>query len=319
VAHPSFLRSARPAAIAVALLAAPGGAWAQRSTVAPLATAPAAARIVLPEILAVAVDSTFVLLRPSLFEPRSVLRLEGGRWGVNEPAFKRDSLRGVREVVGKVVAVVAEGEPDGAGRVRVVRPDRCAAPPAWCPPTVVIEIIGRGGEEVRPLVAASPPPAHTSELVDASDDEGAAAESALLIVARAAAGPHGKVGEDQLGVEAVFVLDDSTGHRRILVAAGMVGEGGPRPISALVVGAGGDTLVRNAVGRARALKSGSVEELRFVRGLDFNGDGRDELLLGWQSGSEWQFEILAADRTGRWAVQWRGPDRTLPAPGSRHR
>jgi hypothetical protein len=127
------------------------------------------------------------------------------------------------------------------------------------------------------------------------------------------------VGEDRLGAEAVFVLEDSTRHGRILIAAGIVDSGEARPISVLVVGVGGDTLVRNAVGRATTLKSGSTEELRFVSGLDFNGDGRDELLLGWLSGDEWRFEILAADRFGRWTVQWRGPDRTMPASAGRRR
>ncbi|HVP58456.1 MAG TPA: hypothetical protein VMU02_10185, partial [bacterium] len=94
---------------------------------------------------------------------------------------------------------------------------------------------------------------------------------------------------------------------------------GARPISVLVVGAGGDTLVGKALGRATALKSGAIEQLQFVSGLDLNGDGRDELLLGWQSGDEWRFEILAADRSGRWTVQWRGPDRTMPASGGRRR
>jgi hypothetical protein len=320
VAHPSSPPlHVVGAALAVALLVAPGGASAQRSAVAPLVTAQPSARIALPEILAVAVDSTFVLLRPSLFEPRNVLRLEGGRWAAVEQGFERDSLRAVREVVGKTVALHGEGEAVGAGRVRAVRRSRCAEPPAWCPPTAVIEIVGQGGREVRPLVAVNPPPSHASKLVEATEDESAAAVSALLVAARAAAGPHGEVREEQLGTPVIFVLDDSTGHRRILVTAGILDQGGDRAISALVVGAGGDTLVGNAVGRATALKSGSAEELQFVSGLDLDGDGRDELLLGWRSGNEWQFEILSADRLGRWSVQWRGPDRTMPASGGRRR
>jgi hypothetical protein len=307
------------AALAVALLAAPSGAWAQRSAVAPLVAAAPSARITLPEILAVAVDSTFVLLRPSLFEPRSVLRFEGGRWSAVERAFERDSLRAVREVIGKAVALHGEGQPIGAGRVRAVRPDRCGEPPAWCPPRALIEIVGEREAQVRHLVAVNPPPIHESELVEATDDEGAAATGALLIAVRAAAGPHGEVREDRLGATAVFVLEDSTRHARTLVAAGIVDSGGARPISVFVVGAGGDTLVGNAVGRATVLKSGTMEELRFVSGLDLNGDGRDELLLGWKSGNEWQFEILSQDRTGRWTVQWRGPDRTMPASGGRGR
>ena len=142
MAHPSLPPFHLAAALAVALLAAPGGAWAQRSTVAPLVTAQPSARITLSEILAVEVDSTFVLLRPSLFEPRSVLRLERGRWAAVQRAFERDSLRALREVVGKVVALDGDGEPVGGGRVRAVRPDRCAEPPAWCPPTAVVEIVG---------------------------------------------------------------------------------------------------------------------------------------------------------------------------------
>ena len=319
MAHPSLPPFHLAAALAVALLAAPGGAWAQRSTVAPLATARPSARITLSEILAVEVDSTFVLLRPSLFEPRSVLRLERGRWAAVERAFERDSLRALREVVGKVVALDGDGEPVGGGRVRAVRPDRCAEPPAWCPPTAVIEIVGEVEADVRPLLAVIPAPGHASEPVEATDDESAAAESVLLVVARAAAGPHGEVREDQLGTPATFVFEDSTGHRRVLITAGTVDSGGARPISVLVVGGGGDTLVRNAVGRATALKSGSTEELQFVRSLDLNRDGRDELLLGWRSGDEWHFEILAADRLGRWTVQWRGPDRTMPASGGRRR
>ncbi|HVO35187.1 MAG TPA: hypothetical protein VMT21_06455 [Gemmatimonadales bacterium] len=306
-------------ALAVALLATPGGARAQRSTVAPLVTAAPSARITLPEILAVAVDSTFVLLRPSLFEPRSVLHFAGGRWSAVERAFEHDSLRAVREVIGKAVALHGEGVPIGAGRVRAVRPDRCGEPPAWCPPRALIEIVGEREAQVRHLVAVNPPPTHESELVEATDDEGAAATGALLVAARAAAGLHAEVREDRLGATAVFVLEDSTRHERTLVAAGIVDSGGARPISVLVVGAGGDTLVGKALGRATALKSGAIEQLQFVSGLDLNGDGRDELLLGWQSGDEWRFEILAADRSGRWTVQWRGPDRTMPASGGRRR
>lgn len=317
--HPSLPRLHLAAALAIALLAAPGGARAQRSTVAPLVTARSSARIALPEILAVAFDSTFVLLRPSLFEPRSVLRVEGGRWSAVERALERDSLRALREVVGKAVALYGEGVPVGAGRVRAVRPDRCEEPPVWCPPTALIEIIGEGTGDVLPLVAVYPPPTHGSENVEPTDDESAAATDALLIAARAAAGPHRAVREDRLGAEAVFVLEDSARQGRILVTAVIVDSGGARPISVLVVGAGGGTLVRSAFGRATVLKSGAMEELQLVSGLDLNGDGRDELLLGWLSDDEWRFEILAADRMGRWTVQWRGPDRTMPASGGPRR
>jgi hypothetical protein len=245
------------------------------------------------------------------------MRRDGGRWAAVEPAIGRDSVRAAREVVGKAVALYAEGEPVGVGRVRVVRPDRCAAAPGWCPPVAAIEVIGQAGPVARPVVAVNPPPTHASPVVEATDDEGAAAASALFAVARTAAGPRVQVRDDQLGTPAIFVLDDSTGHRRILVAAGLLDQGKGRVISVLVVGTGGDTLVANAVGRGTASERGSADELRFVRGLDVNGDGRDELLLGWQGGSKWQFEILAADSTGRWAVQWAGPDRTLPPTSGR--
>jgi hypothetical protein len=99
----------------------------------------------------------------------------------------------------------------------------------------------------------------------------------------------------------------------------MLDQGESGAYSALVVGMGGDTLVGNAAGRASRLAPHAAEELRFVRGLDLNGDGRDELLLGWVSGSEWQYEILAADRLGRWTVQWRGPDHSMPTSGGRRR
>jgi hypothetical protein len=319
VAHSSLPSLHRASVLAVALLAAPVGARAQHATVAPLLTARPSARITLPDILAVAADSTFVLLRPSLFEPRTVLRFDGSHWAAVERGFERDSLRALREVVGKAVALQGEGEWVGAGRVRAVRPGRCAAPPAWCPPTVLIQIVGEGVGEARRLVAVNPPPTHAADLVDPTDDESAAATSALLIAARAPAGPHRDVSEDRLGTQTVFVLEDSAGQGRILVTAGIVDSGGPRPISVLVVGTGGDTLVRNAAGRATVLKPGSIEELAVVCGLDLNGDGRDELLLGWRSGDVWRFEILAADRLGRWTVQWRGPDRTMPASGGRRR
>lgn len=314
---PSFPPSLRFAAVVVVLLIAPSQARAQRAAITPLVAARPAARIALPEVLAVAVDSTFLVLRPSLFEPRNIMRVDKGRWTTVESAVQRDSLFAVREVVGKAVSLHAEGEPVGAGRVRAVRPGRCAEPPGWCPPTAAIEVLGQAEPAARPLVAVNPPPSHSSPPAEATEDESAAAANALLAAARTAVGRRGRVRDDQLGTPAVFVFDDSARHARILVAAGMVEQGKSRPLSALVVGIGGDTLVRSAVGRATALAPGSTEELRFVTVLDLDGDGRDELLLSWQSGSEWQFEILAADRAGRWTRQWRGPDRTLPAAGRR--
>jgi hypothetical protein len=319
VAHPSSPSFQLGAMLAAGLLVAPAAGLAQRSTVAPLVAARPAARMTLPEVLAVANDSTFVLLQPSLFERRAVFRHEGNRWEAVESVFQRDSLRAMSEVVGKVVALHSEGEPDGAGRVRAVRPDLCADPPAWCPPTVTIEVVGHAGRAASPVIAVSPPPGHASVAVEPTEDEASAAARALTLVARTAAGPRGRVRDDQLGTPAVFALLDSIGGRRLLVAAGMVEQGDAGAYSALVVGAGGDTLVANAVGRATRLPSGAAEELKFVSALDLNGDGRDELLLGWLSGREWQFEILAADRLGRWTVQWRGPDRTMPASGARRR
>lgn len=317
--RPSSLPHVRRAALVAVLLAAPALGRAQRPAVAPLETARPAARIRLPEILAVETDSTFVLLQPSLFERRAVFRLEGSQWSAVESVFQRDSVRAAREVVGKAVALHVEGRPTGAGRVRAVRPDLCADPPEWCPPRVTIEVIGEAGQATPPVIAVSPPPAHASGATEATEDEVAAAARALLAVARTAAGPRGRVRDDQLGSPAVFVLYDSTANRRLLVTAAMVEQGDAGGYSALVVGTGGDTLVASAAGRATRLAPGAAEELRLVSALDLNGEGRDELLLGWLSGHEWQFEILAADRLGRWSVQWRGPDRTMPAPGGRRR
>ncbi len=317
---PSLLPSLRSAALAGVLAAVPGALWGQRrSAVTPLVAARPAARIALPEFLAVEVDSTFVLLLPQLFELRNTTRSERGRLVLDEISVQRDSSRAAREVVGKVVALHAETGPAGAGRVRAVRPNRCADPPGWCPPIAVIEAIGQEPPAARPLLAVNPPPSEGSAPAEITDDEAAAAASALILAARSALGSRAMVRDEQLGTPAIFVLGDSTDRPRVLVAAGLLDQGRARPISALVVGLGGDTLVRNASGRATVLAPGSTEELRYVWALDFDGDGRNELLLAWQGGSEWRFEILAADRAGRWTQQWRGPDRSPPSASRRAR
>lgn len=296
----------------------PAAAAAQRA-VAPLGQAPTAARIAMPDLVAVRSDSTYELVVPSLFERKAIYRQAQGEWSLVESVFRRDSSRAAR-LVGRAVAFYVDGQSVGAGRVRAVTPGFCGDPPAWCPTRATIEVVGSLMHDTPPMVAVSPPPTHTAETVDPSEDEVAAASVALLGVLRSAAGPRQRVSEDQLATPTVFTINDLDNEHRIVVATGALDLGRTGALSGLVVGIAADTVLRSAVGRAIRRPPGSSEELRLVSAMDLNGDGRDELLLGWVNGADWTFEILSPDRLGRYTLHFRGPDRSAPpAPGAARR
>lgn len=285
---------------------------AQRATVGPLLPARAATRIALPEVLAVSADSQYTLLLPALYEPRALYRTVAGEWTIAEPVFRRDSLRAARSVVGKAVGLYIDGVAVGTGRVRQVQAGLCDDPPAWCPTRATVEVVGGLTRSTPPIVALSPPPTHSAETMEPTDDEVGAASRALLAVFRMAAGRRQPIREEQMSTPVVFAINDVDNARRVLVAGGSYDLGGAGALSGVVVGIAADTLLRAATGRARRLAPGINEELRSVSAFDLNGDGRDEVLCGWVSGGDWQFEILSPDRLGRFSQQWRGPDRSPP-------
>lgn len=289
-------------------------ARAQRA--APLTPVPAASRIAMPDLIAVRPDSAYQVVVPSLYERRTIYRQVLGEWNLVESAFRRDSSRAAR-LVGTAAAFYIDGQSVGAGRVRAVQPGFCGDPPAWCATRATLEVVGALMRDTTPVVAVSPPPVHTAETVEPSEDEIAAASVALLGLLRTAAGPRQRVRDDQLGTPTVFTINDVDTERRIVVAATALDLGAAGSLSGLVVGIAADTLLRSAVGRAARRASGSPDELRLVSAMDFNGDGRDELLLGWLSGGDWTWEILSPDRLGRYKVHFRGPDRSMPTPRRR--
>ena len=267
----------------------------------------------LPDVLAVNADSAYQLLLPSLYERRQVFRLLGREWTTVEPVIERDSMRGAREVAGKAVGLYVDGVSVGAGRVREVRLNLCVEPPSWCPPRAVVGVIGTLEREGGRVVAVSPPPGLSAETVEPTEDEVGAVSRTLLGVLRAAAGVRVRVREEQMAQPNVFAIDDRTAGRRLLVAAAQLDLGGAGTYSGLVLGVASDTLLLAASGRATRLVAGASQDLQLVSALDLNGDGTLDLLLGWLAGAEWRFEILTADRLGRWSVHWSGPDRTPPA------
>lgn len=279
----------------------------------PIGAAPRVARIRLPDVLAVNADSAYQLLVPSLYERRQVFRLLGREWTTVEPVIERDSLRGAREVAGKAVGLYVDGISVGAGRVREVQLNLCVEPPSWCPPHAVVGVIGTLEREGGRVVAVSPPPGLSAETVEPTEDEVGAVSRTLLSVLRAAAGVRVRVREEQMAQPNVYAIDDRTAGRRLLVATAQLDLGGAGTYSGLVLGVASDTLLRTASGRATRLVAGASQDLQLVSALDLNGDGTLDLLLGWLAGAEWRFEILAADRLGRWSVHWSGPDRTPPA------
>ena len=283
----------------------------------PIGAAPRAARIHLPEVLAVNADSAYQLLVPSLYERRQVFRLLGREWTTVETVIARDSLRGANEVAGKAVGLYVEGIPVGAGRVSEVQLNLCAEPPAWCPPRAVVGVIGALEREGGRVVAVSPPPALSAETVEPTEDEVGAVSRALLAVLRAAAGVRVRVREDQMAAPNVYAVEDRVGGRRLLVAAAQLDLGGAGAYSGLVLGVAVDTLLQSASGRATRLAARASQDLQLVSAQDLNGDGTLELLLGWLTGAEWRFEVLATDGLGRWSVHWSGPDRTPPAAAGR--
>lgn len=285
----------------------------------PIGTAPRAARTRLPDVLAVKTDSVYQLLVPSLFERRQVFRMLGGEWTTVETVVARDSVRGATEVTGRAVGLYVDGALVGTGRVREVQLNLCAEPPAWCPPTAVVGVIGTLEREGGRVVAASPPANLAAETVEPTEDEVGAASRALLTVLRAAVGARARVREDQMATPNVYAIDDRAAGRRLLVAATLVDLGGAGTYGGLVIGVAGDTLLRSPSGRAGRSPAGATRELQLVSALDLNEDGALELLLGWLAGTEWNFEVLRADRLGRWSVHWSGPDRTPPAAGPRGR
>lgn len=293
-------------------------AAAQRA-VAPLSQVPPAARIALPDFVAVRPDSLYQLVVPSLFERRAIYRRVQAEWTLVESMYRRDSTRAAR-LVGSVAAMYIDGQSVGAGRLRGVQPGFCGDPPAWCPTRANLELVGSLLRDTPPIVAVSPPPVHTAETVEPSDDEVAAASLALSGLLRAAAGSGRRVSEDQLASPTVYAINDIDNERRVVVAAGVLDLGTAGSVSGFVVGIAADTMLRSTVGRATRRPPGSSEELRLVTAMDLNGDGRDELLLGWTSGGDWTFDILSPDRLGRYAQHFRGPDRSIPAaPGGRRR
>jgi hypothetical protein len=268
-------------------------------------------------VLAVNADSAFQLLVPSLYARRQVFRLLGREWTTVEAVIERDSLRGAREVNGKAVSLSVEGIPVGVGRVSEVRLNLCAEPPAWCPPRAVVGVIGALEREGGHVVAVSPPPALSAETVEPTEDEVGAVSRALLAVLRAGVGIRVRVREDQMAAPNVYAVDDRAGGRRLLVAAAQLDLGRAGAYSGLVLGVAADTLLQAASGRATRLASRESQDLQLVSAQDLNGDGTLELLLGWLTGAEWRFEILAINGMGRWSVHWSGPDRTPPAAAGR--
>jgi len=216
-----------------------------------------------------------------------------------------------------VVGLYVDGIPVGAGRVSEVQLDLCADPPAWCPPRAVVGVIGALDREGDRVVAVSPPPALSAETVEPTEDEVGAVSRALLAVLRAAVGVRVRVREDQMGAPNVYAVDDLAGDRRLLVAAAQLDLGGRGAYCGLVLGVATDTLFQSASGRVTRLVSRAPQDLQLVSAQDLNGDGTLELLLGWLTGAEWRFEILATDGQGRWTVHWSGPDRTPPAATGR--
>jgi hypothetical protein len=279
--------------------------------VAPLASARQAQRIPLPDAIAVFTDSTYMLVVPSLFEPRTIYRFLDGDWTVSDRAIERDSARGAR-LAGLPLALYAEGQPAGTARLLEVRPNFCADPPAWCPTRAEVEVLGQLTEETPPIVAVGPPPLHASNTIEADEEEASAAMEWLLGAFRAALRPR-SLDFARVGEPVVFAVQDTSGDRLVVVAGSRYDLGAGGSLSALVVGVAAGAGFRNVVGRAQRLPPGATEELQFVSGFDLSGDGRDELLLGWLRGEEWWFEILSPDRLGRFAQHWRGPDRSLPA------
>jgi hypothetical protein len=278
--------------------------------VAPLASAPPARRIPLPDAIAVFTDSTYMLVVPSLFERRAIYRYVDGDWTVSDRAIERDSVRGAR-LAGLPLALYAEGQPAGTARLLEVRPNFCADPPAWCPTRAEVEVLGELTEETPPIVAVGPPPQHASHTVEAEEEEASAAMEWLLGAFRAALRPRA-VDVAHVGEPVVFAVQDTSGDRRVVVAGARYDLGAGGALSALVIGVAAGTVFRSVVGRTARLAPGATEELQFVSGFDLNGDDRDELLLGWLRGEEWWFEILSPDRLGRFTQHWRGPDRSLP-------
>jgi len=291
----------------------PAVAGAQRVAVAPLGAPPRGVTASFPGLLiAFGPDTSYILVYPSLWERRSVFRQVQGEWTIVEAAFTRDSTRAAHDVLGKAVGMYINGVSVGAGRVRQVLPGFCGDPPAWCPTRAVVEVVGALMRTEPPIVAVSPPPNHSAETVDPTDDEVAAATRALLAVFRTAAGIRLRITEEQMGAPTVFAVNDVDNEHRIVVAAGSLDLGGGGSFSGLVVGLAADTMLRAAAGRAIRLGAGQTEELRSVSAFDVNGDTRDELLLAWKRGDDWQFELLGADRLSRFSQLWHGPDRSVP-------
>jgi hypothetical protein len=299
------LRLPRAVVLAAAFGALGRPAPAQRLVLA-LAPAPRATRLTLPDVIAVQTDSAFRLLVPVLFERRQVFRNTAGVWSLVDAVLSRDSTRAASAVEGRAVALYADGVGVGTGRVTQVQPDFCGAPPAW--------------RESPHLVAVSPPPGLSADVVEPTEDEVGAATRVLFAVLRTAVLPRGRIREDQLGTPVAFAIDDRTRLRRLVVAAVPLEQSAASRYIGLVVGIAGDTLLRTPSGRAVRIAAGPLPDLQIVSALDLNGDGGIEMLLGWQVGSEWQFEILSEDAQGRWLVHWTGPDLTLPAaPVTRRR
>lgn len=292
---------------------------AQRA-VPPLLPAPRASRITLPEVVAVQADSTYLLLAPALFERRQIFRNTAGEWTLVEQIVARDSARGASVVQGKAVGLYLDGISVGAGRVVGVWPNLCGDPPQWCPPFVEIAVIGALDRENGRVVAVSPPPNVLAQVTEPTEDEVGAAARAVFGLFRTAVVTRARAREDQMGTPVVYAVDDHGRQRRTLVAASSLDQGAAGRYVGLVVGLASDTLVRMPVGRVERVATGPVPELQFVTALDLNSDDAVELLLGWLAGTEWRFEVLSADRLGRWRSHWSGPDRTLPAtPGRRSR
>jgi hypothetical protein len=313
------LRLPRAVVLAAAFGALGRPAPAQRLVLA-LAPAPRATRLTLPDVIAVQTDSAFRLLVPVLFERRQVFRNTAGVWSLVDAVLSRDSTRAASAVEGRAVALYADGVGVGTGRVTQVQPDFCGAPPAWCPPRATITLIGTLERESPHLVAVSPPPGLSADVVEPTEDEVGAATRVLFAVLRTAVLPRGRIREDQLGTPVAFAIDDRTRLRRLVVAAVPLEQSAASRYIGLVVGIAGDTLLRTPSGRAVRIAAGPLPDLQIVSALDLNGDGGIEMLLGWQVGSEWQFEILSEDAQGRWLVHWTGPDLTLPAaPVTRRR